>query len=103
MGTLERVPGKQNWIEHLPGPILAMWHRTLIYRAAVHMANDKAMPVSKAIPSAINWCHHIALTGDVKQWPGIQNVNAISRAEAIWSMSVWEMMKATNQAQKVLK
>lgn len=98
MGTLERVPGKQNWIEHLPSAMLAIWHRGLIYRAAVHMANDRGMSVGKAIPSAINWARHICSTGDVKQWPGFQHVNEISRAEACAAVAHWNAMKAWAQA-----
>ena len=32
MGKLEKVPGKQNWIDHLPAGMKAAWHRSIIYR-----------------------------------------------------------------------
>ncbi|MDQ3730300.1 MAG: hypothetical protein M3355_12015 [Actinomycetota bacterium] len=89
---LDRSPRK-NWIDNLPAVIKAAWHRSLIYRAAQHMA-AKGMPVGRAIASAINWARHICSTGDVKQWPGLQQVKAISRAAACAALSVWATMKA---------
>lgn len=94
MGKLERVPGKQNWIERLPAPTIAAWHRSIIYRAAVHMVEERGMPVGRAIASAINWARHICTTGDVKQWKGPQQVSPKSRAECCAALALWEKMKA---------
>lgn len=100
MGALERVPGVQNWIEKLPAPLRAAWNRSIIYRAAVHIAARPGMDVGHAIASAINWCEHIARTGDVKQWPGPQQVKPSSVAECVAALALWETMKATAHAQK---
>jgi hypothetical protein len=100
VGQLEKVPGKQNWIDYLPAGLKAAWHRSIIYRAAVHMHRERGMPVGKAIASAINWCKHIAATGDVKQWPGPQRVNPKSVAECQAALAVWAQMKAHARAHK---
>lgn len=100
MGQLERVPGVQNWIERLPAGMRAAWNRSIIYRAAVHMVNERGMGVGHAIASAINWCKHIVATGDVKQWPGPQQVNPKSVAECVAAIALWESMKAANKASK---
>lgn len=58
------------------------------------------MPVGMAIASAINWAKHIARTGDVKQWPGPQQVNPKSVAECVAALALWETMKAHARASK---
>jgi len=100
MGVLEKVPGKQNWIDYLPAGMKAAWNRSIIYRAAVHMHRERGMAVGHAIASAINWCKHIAATGDVKQWPGPQQVNPKSVAECVAALVLWESMKAYARAHK---
>lgn len=100
MGKLAKTPGEQNWIERLPGGVRARWHRSIIYRAAVHMHFEKGMPVGKAIASAINWAEHICATGDVKQWKGPQQVKPSSRAECCAAVKLWQEMKAINAASK---
>jgi hypothetical protein len=100
VGALEKVPGKQNWIDHLPAAMKAAWNKSIIYRAAVHMHRERGMPVGKAIASAINWCKHIAATRDVKQWPGPQTVNPASVAECVAALALWESMKAHARAHK---
>jgi hypothetical protein len=100
LGKLEKVPGVQNWIDRLPASLKAAWHRSIIYRCAVHLHFERGMPVGKAIASAINWCKHIARTGDVKQWPGPQQVNPKSVAECVAALALWETMKAHARASK---
>lgn len=100
MGALERVPGVQNWIERLPAALIAAWNHCIIYRAAVHMVDERGMEVGHAIASAKNWCEHIVATGDVKQWPGPQQVNPKSVAECAAALAIWESMKAAAHAQK---
>lgn len=100
MGQLERVPGKQNWIDYLPAGMKAAWNRSIIYRAAVHMVNEHGMGVGHAIASAINWSKHICATGDVKQWPGPQQVRPTSRAECCAAVALWESMKVYARAHK---
>jgi len=94
MGALEKVPGKQNWLERLPAPMRAAWNRSIIYRAALHMYRERGMPVHVAIPSAINWAKHMCATGDVKSWKGPQQVSPKSRAEACAAVALWNSMKA---------
>lgn len=100
MGQLAKKPGVQNWIERLPGAIRVRWNRSIIYRAAVHMHRERGMPVGHAIASAINWAEHICKTGDVKQWPGPQQVKPSSVAECCAAVALWEEMKAVNAASK---
>lgn len=94
MGSLERVPGKQNWIENLSPATIASWHGSIIYRAAVHVAANNGDRVGYAIASAINWARHVCATGDVKQWRGPQQVAPKSRAECCAAVALWEKMKA---------
>ena len=98
MGALEKVPGKQNWIDHLPAALKAAWNRSIIYRAAVHMHRERGMPVGKAIASALNWARHIVATGDVKQWPGPQQVNPKSVGECAAGLAIWAQMRAYAKA-----
>lgn len=94
MGPREKVPGKQNWIEALSPATIAAWHRSIIYRSAVHQHEEQGVPVGRAIASAINWARHICDTGDVKQWRGPQQVSPKSRAECCAAVALWEKMKA---------
>lgn len=98
MAGLEKVPGTQNWIERLSPATRAAWHRSIIYRAAVHMHREHGMPVGRAIASAINWARHICRTGDVKQWPGPQQVRPRSRAECCAAVALWQAMRAEARA-----
>lgn len=97
MGALDKSP-RENWIDKLPAGLKARWHTSIIYRAAKHMHLQRGMPVSVAIPSAINWAKHICATGDVKQWRGPQNVNPKSRAECCAAVATWNAMKAAAHA-----
>jgi len=94
MGQLERVPGVQNWIERLPAGMRAAWNRSIVYRAAVHMNEERGMPVGTAIASALNWAKYICKTGDVKQWKGPQSVRPTSVAECCAAITLWNAMRA---------
>lgn len=101
MGALEKKPGgPDNWIERLPAGMRAAWNKSIIYRAAVHMHRERGMAVGHAIASAINWCKHIVATGDVKQWPGPQQVNPASVAECAAALALWNSMKAAAKASR---
>jgi hypothetical protein len=100
MGALAKTAKIDNWIDRLPAGLKAQWHASIIYRAAKHLHFERGMPVGKAIASAINWCKHIAATGDVKQWPGPQQVNPKSVAECVAALAVWSEMKATAKASR---
>lgn len=96
-GILEKVKGIQNWIDRLPAALKAAWHRSIVYRAAVHMVS-KGMRVGMAIASAINWARHICRTGDVKQWKGPQTVRPSSVAECCAFEPLWAAMRAAAKA-----
>lgn len=98
LGALEKVPGKQNWIEHLPAPMRRAWNRSIVYRAAKHMHFERGMTVGHAIASALNWARHICRTRDVKQWRGPQTVNPKSWMECCAAIALWNTMKATARA-----
>jgi 2'-5' RNA ligase len=93
-GRLEKVPGEQNWIDRLPASLQARWHDSIVYRAAIHMHEERGMEVGHAIASALNWARHIARTGDVKQWDGPQEVNPQSVAECVAALALWQEMRA---------
>ena len=98
MGALAKVPGKQNWIEELSPATRAAWHRSIVYRAAVHMHRERGIPVGQAIPYALNWARHICRTRDVKQWKGPQSVNPKSWQECCAALVLWQAMRAEAKA-----
>lgn len=100
MGRLSKTPAKDSWIEHLNPATRAAWHRSLIYRAATHMHEERGMPVGMAIASAVNWAKHMCATGDVKSWKGPQQVSPKSRAEACAAVALWTAMKAEARAKR---
>lgn len=93
MGQLDRSPRK-NWVEEAGG--LPRY----IERIAIHLVNDRGFAVGHAVATAVNaartWCR----TGDVKQWPGFQNINPGSRAEACAAAAEWEAKKAAARAKR---
>lgn len=99
MGKLERVPGVQNWVDRLSPAMKARWHKSILYRCAVHLV-EKGMSPGHAIASAVNWCKSTLATGDVKNWPGPQRVNPKSLAEIASALATWEAMKAEARASK---
>jgi hypothetical protein len=84
MGRLDRSP-RANWVENRGGL------PDYIDRIAVHL-NEKGMPISQAIAVAINAVKKACATGDLN-FPGMQNENAGSRAEACAAVAQWEAMK----------
>lgn len=96
MGKLERKPGgPDNWIEANGGL------PTYIERIAVHL-HAKGMSISHAIATAVNAAKKMCATGDLN-WPGLQNVNPGSRAEACAAVARWEAMKAAAGAKRAAK
>lgn len=100
MGELAKTPQVDNWIDRLPAGMKAAWHKSIIYRCAKHLHFERGMPVGKAIASAINWCRSTLATGDIKNWPGPQQVNPKSLGEMAAALSLWEAMKAHARAHK---
>jgi hypothetical protein len=98
MGKLATPGGRPNWIEQLSPATRAAWHRSIVYRAAVHMHRERGMPVGMAIASALEWARHICRTRDVAQWKGPQSVNPKSWAECCAALVLWNAMRAEAKA-----
>jgi len=64
-----------------------------IARIAKHLESDQNMSRQQAIATAVNTAKKMCATGDLN-FPGKQNVNAGSRAEACNAVRQWEKMKA---------
>lgn len=88
-GRLNESP-KQNWVDKVGGL------PDYIDRIAVHLVG-KGMDRSRAIATAVNVAKKMCATGDLN-WPGLQNVNPGSRAEACSAVSDWEAKKAKAHA-----
>lgn len=85
--SLNVQPGV-NWVEARGGlpPYIA--------RIAVHLV-EKGNTISHAIQTAINVVKKMCATGDLN-WPGRQDVNPVSRAEACAAVAEWEALKAAS-------
>lgn len=94
VGVLAKTAAVDNWIERLPAPMRAAWNKSIIYRAAVHLHRERGYSAGRAIATAINWARSTVAAGDIKNWPGKQNVNARSLAEMVAALALWESMKA---------
>jgi hypothetical protein len=77
-----------NWVEKAGG--LPKY----IKRIAKHL-QEKGMDESQAIATAVNAAKKMCSTGDTN-WPGSQEVNAGSRAEACAAVEEWEAKKAAS-------
>jgi hypothetical protein len=84
-----------NWVEEQGG--LPRY----IERIACHV-HDKGQPIDIAIAIAVNVVKKMCATGDVN-FPGRQNVNPKSRAEACAAVAQWEKMKASAHAKSAAK
>lgn len=82
-----------NWVEEAGGL------PPYIKRIAKHL-KSKGMAESHAIATAVNVVKKMCATGDVN-WPGKQDVNAGSRAEACAAVARWEAMKASHAAESL--
>lgn len=91
MGRLDRSP-RANWVERKGGL------PDYIDRIAVHL-HEKGMPISQAIAVAINAVKRACATGDLN-FPGMQNENAGSRAEACKAVAQWEALKAAHTGEQ---
>jgi len=87
--SLEKVPGKQNWVDQGGGLPNYICH---IARA---LHREKGMPVSRSIAIAV---------GRVKAWAaGGGDVDADTRAKAAKAVAEWEALKAKAAARRVKK
>lgn len=80
----------KNWVDQQGG--LPKY----IKRIAKHL-QDKGMDKGRAIATAVNAARKMCKTGDLN-WPGVQQVNAGSKAEACAAIARWEEMKAAAKA-----
>ena len=81
---LERVPGKQNWVDRAGGL------PDYIERIAKHLHYEKGMDISRAIATAV---------ATVKRWAaGGGDVSAATRAKAAAAVAQWEAKKAKSHA-----
>lgn len=92
-GNLERVPGKQNWVDRAGG--LPRY----IERIASHIHYEKGKSIGHAIAIAVNAVKRMCATGDLN-WKGKQSVNAGSRAAACAAVADWERKKAQARVSK---
>jgi hypothetical protein len=79
-----------NWVEKVGGL------PKFIKRIRNHLTR-KGMPMSRAIATAVNVVKKMCASGDTN-WPGKQNVNAGSRAQACAAAAEWETKKARSHA-----
>lgn len=80
----------KNWVDQQGGL------PNFIKRIEKHL-EGKGMDKSRAIATAVNAAKKMCATGDLN-WPGIQQVNPGSKAEACAAVQKWEAMKAAARA-----
>jgi hypothetical protein len=66
----------------------------------VHLHRERGFAPGHAIATALNWTRSTLASGDVRNWPGRQNVNAGSLAEMAAALAVWAQMRAYAKAHK---
>lgn len=96
MGKLERVPGKQNWVDNAGG--LPKY----IERIAVHLHEEKGYDIGRSIAVAVNACKRMCASGDLN-FKGTQNVNAKSRSEACAAIAEWNEKRMKAKVKKGMK
>lgn len=92
MASLARSP-KKNWIENLPKPMQTAFEHSWLHRVAEHLVKEQGFTVGHAIAVGVNAAKKACSTGDLN-WPGHQQINPKSRAEACAAVALWESMKA---------
>lgn len=96
-GSLKSVIARHmNWVEEEGG--LPRYFE----RIACHLHFEKGRTIQVAIATAVNVSKKMCATGDL-EWPGLQSVNKVSRAEACAAVAQWEAMKAAAHARGALK
>lgn len=88
---LERKKGgPDNWVEKAGGL------PSYIERIAKHLHYEKGMTISHAIATAVNVVKKMCATGDLN-FPGRQNANGGSKAQACAAVAQWEAKKAKSR------
>lgn len=93
--SLDRSP-KKNWVENRGG--LPMFIR----RIANHLHQEKGMTIGHAVAVAINAARKMCASGDTN-FPGKQQVNPGSQAEACEAIAQWEKMKGQARVSKGIR
>lgn len=89
LGKLERVPGKQNWVDKTGG--LPKY----IEEVANSIHTKRGLPISQAISIAV---------GQMKNWAsGRGDVDPDTRAKAAKALAEWEAKKARSKARTARK
>jgi hypothetical protein len=93
-----KLPGSKhhNWVTEEGG--LPRY----IERIACHLHFEKGRPIDISIAIAVNVVKRMCATGDLN-FPGKQNVNPKSHAEACAAVAQWEKMKASAHAKSAAK
>lgn len=91
---LERVPGKQNWVEKTGGL------PSYIERIAKHLHYEKGRTIGAAIATAVETTRRWCSTG--KNWNG-GDVSAATQAKACKAVASWESKKAKSKAKTAAK
>lgn len=94
--SLERVPGKQNWVDKAGGL------PSYIERIAKHLHYEKGMDISRAIAVAVNTVKRWATAGTVTKKGG-KGVTPATRAKAAKAVAEWEAKKAKAKASRAAK
>lgn len=92
---LDRSP-KKNWVDKAGG--LPRY----IERIAKHLHYEKGKDIGQAIAIAVNVVKKMCGSGDTN-FPGKQNVNAKSRAQACAAVAQWEAKKAKSKTKTALE
>lgn len=92
---LPNKKNKTNWVEKAGG--LPKY----IERIAKHLHHEKGMPLGRAIAIAVNACKRMCASGDVN-FPGTQQVNAGSRAQACAAVADWNRKKGQGNLREAL-
>ena len=88
---LERVPGKQNWVDKAGGL------PSYIERIAKHLHYEKGMDIGHSIAIAVNTVKRWATAGTVTKKGG-KGVTPATRAKAAKAVAEWEAKKARSRA-----
>lgn len=86
-----RVGHLANWVKKAGGL------PSYIKRIAKHLQEQQGFDESRAIATAVNAAKRMCATGDLN-FPGVQQINAGSRAEACNAVAEWEAKKAASKA-----
>lgn len=89
---LERVPGKQNWVDKSGGL------PSYIERIAKHLHYEKGMEISRAIAVAVNTVKRWAAGGTVTEHGTTKTITAKTQAQAAAAVAQWEAKKAASHS-----